>query len=35
MKNEKVKFLEFKFCWQLTDEFISETIRDGGNPSKL
>jgi hypothetical protein len=33
MKNEKVQILEFIFCWSLTIEFISETIRDRGDPS--
>jgi hypothetical protein len=33
MKNEKVPILEYSFCWQFSVEFISEIIRDRGNPS--
>jgi len=28
----KVQILEFGYCWPFSVEFISETIRDKGNP---
>jgi len=31
MKYNKVQILEFGFCWPLSVEFISETVRDWGN----
>ena len=33
-KKKKVSILEFGFCWTISVEFISVTVRDRGNPSK-
>jgi hypothetical protein len=33
LKNEKVKILEFNYCWLLSVELIFDTVRNGRNLS--
>jgi hypothetical protein len=33
LKNEKVKILEFNYCWLLSVELIFDTVRNGSNLS--